>query len=768
MKKNRRFLAVLLTLWMTAVHAAALAEEASSVQIRQPGGSADGGDGVTIEKMIAGTPHENEFEITLRVTTRYSMEKLRQLSDAAVVLVLDVSNTMNNVMDNGQRRIDAAQEAACAFIDDFCNPAHLLGADRALGFVTFGQHARTEFELETLDVAAPNAQRDQWKARVNGTSAGQNGQWTNIEGGLQLAQNLLKDSSAAHRFIVLITDGFPTTYIHSGSDSQTAVYGYETSPSTGGVYYEKNRFYDHEWGTSGVECSGTSYSDTAAIRARQAAERIKQSGIDIFSIGIGLTQTIKGHIDSASGWGSIVERGKGITGGRFEIGSETDTNAYRSWLGGNGKNGGIGGGPNLRAGSEVYDGSHGAYADANTLSVLNNVFGKLIAQFETINEQSIKDTWIAADPMGGGVAFQGFVNKGENTASETDGVISWDLKASPCTVSTSDATTFYTYQLQYRVRLCNEKSGFSEKDPYPTNGAAQLHYRVDDNGNLSPDKTLDFPIPAVEGYLADLIIRKTTNASAGFPPPDVRFRLTHATDCPECSGAVFISEQTGVSAGGTHALRGIPSGHRYILTETPPPGYEPPQTYVMTIAYDQLSLTDQEGREVQLKEGTANIQNRLLPASIVLTARKTFDGKPAKDPFFFELADAQGRVIERAANDENGRVTFSPLTYDAGGAYTYTVREAAGSNVQIEYSRTIYTVTVTVSPSRADGWQAQAAFREGASVVSEMLFENRTARFPPSTGDHSKPLLWAIAAALAFVGAGLLILNMQGRWKGKP
>ena len=91
----RRMLCAFLLLCLLPV--TALGESSSAVQIRNGGGSA-ARDGVTLSKTIHPTQTENLFDITLEVTTPFSLETLRQAEDAAVVMVTDISGTMNQLL----------------------------------------------------------------------------------------------------------------------------------------------------------------------------------------------------------------------------------------------------------------------------------------------------------------------------------------------------------------------------------------------------------------------------------------------------------------------------------------------------------------------------------------------------------------------------------------------------------------------------------------------------------------------------------------------
>ena len=165
---------------------------------------------VTINKTIEGTDTENEFIINLDVTTKSKIEQVEMSEDAAVVLVIDTSNSMND------SRLSQAKRAAQAFINAFVEE----GAVRKIAIVKFSGNNST--------------------GRVNGATTIKNGSqnWidakdlartgsdicapiqglrreggTNIEAGLVLAKNLLADSSLKdikNKNIVLLTDGKPT------------------------------------------------------------------------------------------------------------------------------------------------------------------------------------------------------------------------------------------------------------------------------------------------------------------------------------------------------------------------------------------------------------------------------------------------------------------------------------------------------------------------------------------------------------------------------
>ncbi|MEG1988153.1 MAG: hypothetical protein RR035_03135, partial [Oscillibacter sp.] len=79
-------------------------------------------NGVTVQKKIDGTDQENEFDITLNVTTKEQLENLTVSPDAAVVVVLDVSNSMEDTLD-GKEKLAQAKAAAKEFVTSLAEGA---------------------------------------------------------------------------------------------------------------------------------------------------------------------------------------------------------------------------------------------------------------------------------------------------------------------------------------------------------------------------------------------------------------------------------------------------------------------------------------------------------------------------------------------------------------------------------------------------------------------------------------------------------------------
>lgn len=574
----------------------------SDVQIHDDGGETTSDDGkVVVSKTIDGTDLENVFDITLAVQTQESISEMYEEPDMAVVIVMDISNTMKENFGN-TTRYEAAMLAAEKFVDNF---AALAGDASKIGYVAFNTNAHQIFGLTTCSDAnkasLKNTMRQQTGNIINAEGYGaSHSRFTNIEAGLARGNAMLASATNENKYIIFLSDGFPTTYISSGYN------GYDPYTSSGtkgtdGVFYDD---------VKDLYCKyGTSYSNKAAIRARTKATQIKTAGVKIFSIGVDVGgQTIAGYELNPYTDFSIIDR----TNTTYEIGSATSTAAYKNWLQ-----------------NSIGSGS-GYYYDSTNTAGLQAAYDQIFAKILQLEKESFFAEYVQ-DPLPQGTAteymeFIGFYDvagnlvftdldgplDGENTAlfDDESSEITWDLKESGYAETTVGGVTTYSYELVYRVRLKNELTGFSEGNVYDTNDPTALTYRVvDSQGVISEQRTVDFEIPAVHGYLADLYFTKRD--SYGSILAGAEFALTHDTEsCPICRGDgihnVTLDVYEAVSdSSGIVSFTGIPSGHTYTLQETlAPPGYvSDNKSYSVVVAYDVLTMEEDWTGEVINKTG---------------------------------------------------------------------------------------------------------------------------------------------------------------------
>jgi len=703
-KKWAAFLMMLMMLITIAVTAGA----DNAQQIRKQSGSnpASGlnSDGVRFSKSISATEWENYFDITLQVTTSEKIEQLYIPQDASVVLVVDVSATMReeNRGNDGKTRYDSAMAACETFIKGFQKISAGTSASRKIGAVAFGTSGTEIFGLSTCKTTAQaTALIDELKRETkailyaNGyESSGE--RYTNMEAGIGMANSML--AGQQNKYIVFLSDGRPTTY----SKTTGGAVGY--SPLMPGLTLTNDKigkdgyFYNQKANTwVGTDYwVGTNYSDKAATRAQNIAQTARNNGTTIFAVGTSLPT---GSISSMCYGGSAYTIDC-YENGDFVIGNTLAE--FKSWMT-----------------NKIASGS-GYYYDANNASSLASAFSSILEDIKTNSMTASEASWAVEDPMNTGtvnIEFKGLYNKagqfvgsgltgagsvnGENTANYANGTLQWNLKNSGYKQRTSGNTTYFDYEIKYRVRLQNERSGFVEHSAIDTNGTTELTYQVRKDSQISDPKKLSVPVPQVEGYLAELTFAKKSAQQAGgqINLQGAEFTLTHAADCPVCKAAqgslVAITAKKATSnAGGEVKFTGIPSGHSYTLQETKAPaGHEADKTvYKVTVAYDVLT-----GNTVPAS-GVVNVQ-KIEPTAWQPVAIKYVDGTKTTvaDEFSFTLIDHQDNdKAYTVKNDAQGEVVFPEFEYDKPGVYTYTIKENKGSNPFVQYDTTEFKVTVTV------------------------------------------------------------------------
>ena len=119
------------------------------------------------------------------------------------------------------------------------------------------------------------------------------------------------------------------------------------------------------------------------------------------------------------------------------------------------------------------------------------------------------------------------------------------------------------------------------------------------------------------------------------------------------------------------------------------------------------------------KELTFTNSYKPLDQNVTLMATKRMEGRALQaNEFNFVLKDADGKELQRVANDATGKVSFEPITYSAVGTYTYTIAEVSGDAKGVTYDAKEVKVTVEV---KDDNGQLVAT----PSYEQEPVFTNR-------------------------------------------
>lgn len=754
MRRNiRRVLTIIMALCFLALDSVSAINVIENYQTVDKGGVTSTNDNVMVSKTIEEVGSENYFDITLNVSTPHNIEKIMKDRDLSIVIVMDVSNTMVTTNIDGtmhdsypdkDTRYKAAIEAGEKFINTFFQYSEGTNVTREIGYVAFNSDATAIFDLEDCKTQA--SALDLITRMKSGTNdivysegySSSKKRFTNIEVGLKMARNMLDKSNSENKYIIFLSDGFPTTYVKNGYIGYNN-YTPNAKSSTPGNFYDSNK---------NLPCSfGASYSDRAAERAQNEATKIKNSGTVIFSVGAGLDgqPSISELMNKNNNSFSVVDSYK-ISDNRKKYGYDyvigNSIADFKNWL----KN----------------DIGSGYYYDVSDTDKLINAYKQIFKSIENISQTKIEASWVVDDAMNdlqdGYIEFIGFYDKSnhlnsnlsgvygsgeENTANFTNDKINWDLKNSGYTLTENDSGKIYNYELKYRVRLKNEKVGFDKNNIYNTNGDTFLTYRVNEDNVLSEERKVNFKLPKVIGYLADLSFVKVSNINKK-PLSGVKFKLVHDKSVCGESTNVNIDDMYAISdENGIVTFKNLPSGHDYILTEVSTlDNYIIDNTeYKVNISYGNILITP----ELEVTEDDRfYIENEIKNGSLVISKIVKDDNEERSFKFVLKLDNEE---INGKFGDlffENG---ISNFTLKNGDSVRITGIPAGTKYIIEELDNDEY----IVSSSNSEG-----VIKE--NEIIEAIFTNQKRQssnveiIPPNTGDDIfKSFLFMIGSLSAII-----------------
>ena len=388
-------------------------------------------------KKVAGS--KNTFEITLEAVTKDTVTAIpAETSD--IVLVIDGSGSMDD-----DDRLQGAKDAANAFTDIVL--AEEYQDINKVAVISFG-------EGQNIDQSLTNAAQEV-KNAVNGITAGGG---TNTQGAIHAAREVLKDSAADHKVIVLLSDGEPqnsyrpivTNAKWDGCGETPGVHWWNNSPGLSGHIVkgqgESVTFdYDEIVGEGNTYTITTPYVSNGAIATVTC---IAHTETTTFSY----TPYFDNH-----GQPAILEADWAK--------NDDDCEIYSIYLGEN---------DNENA-TETMSAiaSENRYYNVAQASGLAELFKNLAGEITTPTEAGTVE-----DPMGQYVQLvDNSFSNADSVTLYTDGTegFSWDWsKAVP--TENNDGTK--TYTLTYQVTLDVDAAGFASNNAYHTNGDTVLTYYV--------------------------------------------------------------------------------------------------------------------------------------------------------------------------------------------------------------------------------------------------------------------------------------------------
>ena len=147
--------------------------------------------------------------------------------------------------------------------------------------------------------------------------------------------------------------------------------------------------------------------------------------------------------------------------------------------------------------------------------------------------------------------------------------------------------------------------------------------------------------------------------------------------------------------------------HKYTVEEVIPENKEAGMTYDTMKAEVTITVT-KEGhvlKATNILPADTEFNNTFIPAATQAQFKftKKLEGKElTKDAFTFELLE-NGKVIQTKKNAADGTIQFDAISYDKEGSHTYTVREVAGTDTNIDYDDMNAVVTVNVTKDAQTG-----------------------------------------------------------------
>lgn len=609
-------------------------------------GTTTTGEKATISKIITPSELENYFDITLKVKTE---EELRK-QDMSIVIVMDISNTMNDYLDINKTdtKYDAAIKAMESFIKKFASVSLNVpnSVTRKIGFVAFNTDAHLIFSLsdcktqEEADALIDKMKTSTKKIIKADGYKDSHLRFTNIEAGLKASSDMLTYITS-NKHVIFLSDGFPTTYISSGYrgyDPYT-IYKANSNDSKEGYFFDGKKITTSN--NQKVCLYGTSYSDRGAIKARNMAIQMKRNNITIHSVGVGIIKKEDGgtlktiaeyRSQSNKSNFSVIDIEKKAT--KYEIGGENDLEGYKNWL----KN---------KIGSNIY-------YDATDTAGMNEAFNGIFENVKLLSEAGE-----VIDPMGDDIEFVKFYNNQDNKVTYDNETIKWNLKDSKFVTSVKDNITYYDYELKYQIRLENENPNFNYNNAISTNKKTTLSYVIK-NGDDTIIKTLDFKIPIIEGYYASLEFDKKSDYKNEILEGAV-FELIHDDNCSCMNESKHIDKNYKLTASsnsnGKVVFNKVPSGHSYKLHEIKTDEYHSLDDNYYNIKIDFGLLTHNIANNTIINN---IIKRDLIISKVVknITTNKSFDFEINANYKNKQLNGTYQVIRNIGGNETNESITF--------------------------------------------------------------------------------------------------------------
>lgn len=313
-------------------------------------GTADN-EGISISKEVLAENADGTFDVKLTVTGAEKITKKNKKTD--IVLVVDTSGSMREPKAGNyytDKRINNAKEAATSFVNAMIKESGK--GDIKIGLVSFASGAEKKSNLTN--------NKDSLNRAIQTLTA--NG-GTYTQAGLNLANEILRGGDAEEKIIVLISDGKPTfadgthpNFGERGNNGYSRIYsnipvkGYEIwhgeTSGRDGKWIGKGYYNGSKYGNYIVKLVTGKFGDGTESHHGQgakswpynlmgeyfrkatisAANVIKNDKVKIYSVGIGLEDSVEDGIEVKNGkkLGRDVLKGIANSGSYLDAGAQAE------------------------------------------------------------------------------------------------------------------------------------------------------------------------------------------------------------------------------------------------------------------------------------------------------------------------------------------------------------------------------------------------------------------------------------------------------------
>ncbi|MBQ4898851.1 MucBP domain-containing protein, partial [Paenibacillus sp. Marseille-P2973] len=586
---------------------------------------------IQLSKTAEPTGKSGEWKITLKAEGK----NIKSSSD--VVLVIDKSGSMDDRdwwWETDYKLADA-RTAAKKFVDNLL----LNGSSTRIAVVSFNKSA-----TNVSDFKGPS-QKDALKTSIDNISASGG---TNIQAGLKNARDLLANSSAQNKVIVVLSDGEPT-YSFKGTQAKSSSwqnnsysfaitkFDYGTTLGTGGDYDLSK--------SSRYEINNFSVKDNG-IGTISEAKLAKDAGLKIFSVGLDVSK---------------------------------NSNAIKV----------------------LKDVQNEGYFSANS-DELNTIFREMAGKI-SYAAQGAK----VIDPMGDmfNLKLQGAqISPADYTVSQ--GTVTWDAATEKFNWNVGNIAEGEPATFTYTVVMDQSKNPVSNT-LYPTNGKTTMEYTDVNNQKVSKD----FEVPKVSIGNGSILM-KGYKVNANGKPINAEGVEVEAPEFAEALYSEYYKDQNGKEAfpmGSTHSvpaktvagyqLKVGESPRNVTLTVTNPSpviwfGYTAAVEQTVTVKYLEKDSGKQlkdptfqkgfSGSKVELKALLVDGYSVVAPDKL----EYTFTSEPNQVHTFFYTANEQNvtvKYLKKGTTDEVAPsttvkgLTGETIELTAANAPGYTPEKATDS-----------------------------------------------------------------------------------------